>query len=540
MFSLAAVVAVAGCSSSVVDDSGDTNDELLSNKNLTGTDFGLADHEVVLTIDDGPGPRTPELVDFLVREQVPAVFFEVGKNSKAMPDKTAYVVAHAANVPGNLIIGNHSMNHSMTPLPKMGRAGAEAEIEQADAILHPSILAAQANLPDAVSFFRPPFGAFTALGSANIAAINASPAGRYVGPVFWNIGGELTATHSADWACWGSNGKPIGACMDGYIQEAKDRGKGLILVHDVHSKTIDMLTGTGGANGRSLIKELRAAGFKFVGIRSHEAALAQFEGQQQQLQASVDVDVLAKTEILDNGQVQVSIESSGAAKLRVTFDEDASSTQTYANPHPVITQALAPGQHYVTVVALDAQSHVIKAEKATFVVPAPIESGSQEASGEGNAVCVNFNLLKAGETFYLYHAKTDCSDPNAVKPVGLDECYRFQASLTATRDPKLVGAGEWSTDFSVRYASDPNDVSRMSFVVEAATGELVTGRRYAWTTGANHTPRSDAPITGDSVDCDNGIWRGKMQFATGATEDVLFRTVVSPRDGSSLGLGQKP
>lgn len=534
---LSTLTFAAGCSSSTVEQDDPGSEDELSTKNLAAGDFGLADHEVVLTIDDGPGPRTPELVDFLVKEKVPAVFFEVGKNARANPEAVAHVVENAAKVPGNLIIGNHSMNHSMTPLPQMGRDGAMREILDADAIEKDSIQKAQANFPSATFFFRPPFGAFTALGSANIATINQSAAGKYVGPVFWNIGGELNAQFSADWACWGKNGRTVGACMDGYIREAKARGRGLILVHDVHSKTVDMLTGTGDANGRSLIKELRAAGFKFVGLRSHEAALANYANGQQQLQASTDVDIVAKTDVLDDGQVQVSIESQGAAKLKIIFDNDTQGAQVTSDAHPTLKKALAPGQHFVTVAALDAQGHVLKAEKATFIVPADIEDGSHEAQGQGNAVCVNFNLMKQGQKFYLYHSKISCDDPHATRPVGLDDCYRFFANLTATRNPKLVGAGEWSVDFDVSYPADPSDKSKMTFVVESGTGEVVSGRRYAWTAGGKARP--DVPMSGDSVDCENGIWRGKMHYANGTTEDVLFRTLASPRDGASYGIGDK-
>jgi peptidoglycan/xylan/chitin deacetylase (PgdA/CDA1 family) len=515
LVSSVALSIAAGCSSTPSEDDPTGSEDELSNKNLAGTDFGLAPKEIVLTIDDGPGPRTPELVDFLVQEQVPAIFFMVGKNAKANPAAVEKVAANATRVPGNLIIGNHSMNHSMTPLPNMGRAGAQAEILQADAILHDAIAKAQSNLPNVLPFFRPPFGAFTALGAANIATLNQTAAGQYVGPVFWNIGGELTATHSADWACWGSHGRTIDACIDGYVREANDRGRGLMLVHDVHSKTIDMLTGAHG--GRSLIKVLRAAGFKFVGIRSHDDAVLRFASEQQQLQASSDVDILAKTSILDDGQVEVSVESSGADSLKIVFDDGAQPARVTREARPILRERLNPGQHVVTVIALDAAGRVLKAEKSTFVVPSAIDADSPEGRGEGHPACVDFAKLKKGRTFDLYHDAVACG-AGAKKPIGIDQCYRFLGSLTASRDPALVGADEWSIEFDLSYLTDPSDKSKMSFVVDSQTGEIVTGRR-SW----SGTAKAPVAITSDSVDCNSGIWRGTMHYANGKTEALLFR-----------------
>ncbi len=47
----------------------------------------LADHEVILTFDDGPDAvNTPKILDALKAECVRATFFEIGRNAAALPD----------------------------------------------------------------------------------------------------------------------------------------------------------------------------------------------------------------------------------------------------------------------------------------------------------------------------------------------------------------------------------------------------------------------------------------------------------------------
>ena len=46
----------------------------------------LADHEVILTFDDGPDAvNTPKILDALKAECVRATFFEIGRNAAALP-----------------------------------------------------------------------------------------------------------------------------------------------------------------------------------------------------------------------------------------------------------------------------------------------------------------------------------------------------------------------------------------------------------------------------------------------------------------------
>jgi cellulose synthase/poly-beta-1,6-N-acetylglucosamine synthase-like glycosyltransferase/peptidoglycan/xylan/chitin deacetylase (PgdA/CDA1 family)/spore germination protein YaaH len=70
---------------------------------------------LALTFDDGPDPRwTPQILDILKREQVPATFFIVGKNGQAYPELVRRIVNEGHE------LGNHTFTHpnlGEVPLP---------------------------------------------------------------------------------------------------------------------------------------------------------------------------------------------------------------------------------------------------------------------------------------------------------------------------------------------------------------------------------------------------------------------------------------
>ncbi len=223
----------------------------------------------------------------------------MGNSAKAHPDAMNYVAAHSRDVPGGLLIGNHSLTHT-TPLASQSVDGTVHEITATDAIIANAMRGAQDQFETQVTLFRPRYGALTSLGAAKIEQVNARGGGKYLGPIFWDIGGELTPKYSADWACWGKVTPE--RCRQGYIDEAILRGRGMMLVHDIHSKSIDMLTGKGTANGVSLIKELRARGFKFVGLRAHEQAFQRLAAGL--VTEAAKPDLLATAETKAEGSVE--------------------------------------------------------------------------------------------------------------------------------------------------------------------------------------------------------------------------------------------
>src|ERR1051325_2627213 len=106
----------------------------------------LADHEVVLTFDDGPlPPYSTRVLETLASQCVKATYFLVGRMARAYPDmvRKIYEAGHS--------VGTHSMSHPYT-FNRMAPAKAYAEMDD-------GIASAAAALgdPDKVApFFRIP------------------------------------------------------------------------------------------------------------------------------------------------------------------------------------------------------------------------------------------------------------------------------------------------------------------------------------------------------------------------------------------------
>src|SRR5581483_9760886 len=100
---------------------------------------------IALTFDDGPHPElTPQLLEILERQQVPATFFVVGTCAQRWPEvvRRAFSAGHE--------IGNHSWSHPF--LTECSAARVTQEIERTDALLHDLT----GERPNTV---RPPYGA---------------------------------------------------------------------------------------------------------------------------------------------------------------------------------------------------------------------------------------------------------------------------------------------------------------------------------------------------------------------------------------------
>lgn len=83
----------------------------------------LADHEVVITFDDGPSPRyTDRVLEILASECVKATFFMVGRMAATFQDEARKVEA------GGHTIGTHSLSHPFT-FGRMTESQAGQEID---------------------------------------------------------------------------------------------------------------------------------------------------------------------------------------------------------------------------------------------------------------------------------------------------------------------------------------------------------------------------------------------------------------------------
>jgi peptidoglycan/xylan/chitin deacetylase (PgdA/CDA1 family) len=105
--------------------------------------------EIALTFDDGPHPEdTPRLLELLARHQVPATFFQLGKQVEKFPE-LVWQVAEAGHQ-----IGMHGYRHRAFPLEPYALLRGH--------LAHTQILIAQACQcePEKINLVRPPYGLF--------------------------------------------------------------------------------------------------------------------------------------------------------------------------------------------------------------------------------------------------------------------------------------------------------------------------------------------------------------------------------------------
>jgi peptidoglycan/xylan/chitin deacetylase (PgdA/CDA1 family) len=242
-----ACVASAGCAVDA-DDGGDdddlyegdgnsTEEALVAERQLNGSE--LPDKTISLTFDDGPGRRTSELADYLAEKGVKAAFFINGAKVAGRQGTVDRIVGR-----GHLL-ANHTQNHKQ--LTKLSAASIIKEISDTDVII------TQAQ-PQGPWLVRAPFGAWNA-GVAR--AVNGSAMKKYVGSVFWDEGGALTANAAADWDCWGK-GVSVQRCGELYLKEIRSKKRGVVLMHDIHDKTVDMV--------KQILPTLIAEGYKFSAL----------------------------------------------------------------------------------------------------------------------------------------------------------------------------------------------------------------------------------------------------------------------------------
>ena len=189
---------------------------------------------LVLTFDDGPHPRyTDQVLAILKKYGVHAVFFEVGKNLGTLDEKNEVKLGRAAPASYHVLesgssIGNHSYSHPV--LPKMDEAGYTKEIDSTNTLLA-YILKGDPLL------FRPPYGASNEDILIKVQADKMKT-------VIWNIDSE-------DWA------DPVpNSIAQRVVAGVEKQGRGIILFHDIHKRTLEVLP--------QVIEALQDDGYKFV------------------------------------------------------------------------------------------------------------------------------------------------------------------------------------------------------------------------------------------------------------------------------------
>ena len=194
-----------------------------------GETLPLNDREVVLTFDDGPVPRhTGSVLETLASECTKATFFMVGQMANSYP-----AMVRRVHDEGHTI-ANHSQTHPFT-FSRMSVPQAAAQIEGGFASMRAAL-----GDPDAVApFFRIP-------GLLRQDSVEQYLAAH--GVMTWSV--DVVAD---DWTH--INAAEIARRA---VSRLEARGKGVLLLHDIHEKTAVALP--------VILQELKARGFKIVHV----------------------------------------------------------------------------------------------------------------------------------------------------------------------------------------------------------------------------------------------------------------------------------
>jgi peptidoglycan/xylan/chitin deacetylase (PgdA/CDA1 family) len=190
----------------------------------------LDDHEVVLTFDDGPlPPYSNQVLDVLASQCVKAVFFLVGEMAKAYP-----AVVRRVHDEGHTI-GSHSQDHPL----RFDRISDEKVRWEIDAGID-NVSAALGEAGGLAPFFRIPGFGRTDVVESELAARSLV--------VF------STDVVADDWHRHISPSQIIARAMS----RLEAKGKGMLLLHDIHPWTVAALPG--------LLKALKDKGFHIVQV----------------------------------------------------------------------------------------------------------------------------------------------------------------------------------------------------------------------------------------------------------------------------------
>lgn len=200
---------------------------------------GYRPHEVALTFDDGPDPVwTPQILDILKRENVPATFFVIGENAMTQPRLLRRIVAQGSK------IGNHSYTH-----PNMAQVsdnGARIELNTTQRLV-------EAYTGRSIRLFRAPY-----FGDAEpTTADEIGPALEAQNAGYVNVGLHVDP---GDWTRPGPDA--IVARTIAQVDAGNDRRSGqIVLLHDSggdRAQTVAALP--------RIIAALKARGYRFVPV----------------------------------------------------------------------------------------------------------------------------------------------------------------------------------------------------------------------------------------------------------------------------------
>ncbi len=179
---------------------------------------------VALTFDDGPGPYTAELLDFLKEHKVRATFFLLGTN---VSNYSALVKRMDAE---GHAIGNHSNNHPI--LTKLSAANVASQLEKCNAAIR------KAAGHNAVVMRCP--------GGANNATVKKAAANANMPIIHWSV-------DTRDWEL-----RDKDKILHKTFNEIGIEDGDIVLLHDIHRESVDAT--------KEMILRLEKEGYTFVTV----------------------------------------------------------------------------------------------------------------------------------------------------------------------------------------------------------------------------------------------------------------------------------
>ena len=191
----------------------------------------LADHEVVLTFDDGPLPRNSnQVLEILASQCVKATFFTIGRMAQSSPEGVRKLrdAGHT--------IGTHTQDHPLS----MNRMSIERDRQEIDE----GIASVKAALGADADTTLAPFFRIPGLRRADIVEDYLAAQGIQV----WS-----TDFLADDWRHISSS-----RVYDLAMKRLEARGKGILLLHDIQARTVAALP--------RILNELKARGYHIVHV----------------------------------------------------------------------------------------------------------------------------------------------------------------------------------------------------------------------------------------------------------------------------------
>src|SRR5262245_5644405 len=177
----------------------------------------LLARQVSLTYDDGPGPRTLSIANYLAAKRIPATFFMNGcrfRSAGGCEEAPFSPSLIQAVIDLGHRVGNHTETHA-----SLWESGVDilTELKSTQTLLDP-------NIKDGFFFFRPPHNCWTP--EAEQLVRGDMKLRELTGPFFYDSGG-------ADWLCSqpGVNWVPA-ACALNYYRDMPPEMRGIIQLHD--------------------------------------------------------------------------------------------------------------------------------------------------------------------------------------------------------------------------------------------------------------------------------------------------------------------